>query len=61
MKFMVFPNHSISGHFMFADFNEIVLKWFSGGIFGLILTIKDPFSLKSQNLEGLECYINYFN
>ena len=61
MKLMLFPNPIISGYFMFADLTEIVLKWFSEGTFGLFLITKDPFSLQSQNLEGLECYINYFN
>ncbi len=61
MKLMLFPNPSISGHFMFAELIEIVLKWFSEGTFGLFFITKDPLLSKSQNLEGLECYINYFN
>jgi len=51
MKLMLFPNPSISGHFMFADLIEIVLKWSFKGTFGLFFITKDPFSLKSPNLE----------
>ena len=50
MKLMLFTNPSISGHFMFADLTEIVLKWCSEGTFGLFLITKDPFSSTSQNL-----------